>query len=121
MNFDQLREIIKNVKTRLTCSSCNSNYLNEDIHVLNAIADKCVLLVNCKECGTPMLVTATVNQNKLSFSHDEVNQNKSKISEKALVEQEITCDDVLEIHGFLKDFDGDFETILSSKPNHLKK
>ena len=110
MNFHQIREIIKNIKERLTCTSCESNFSNEDIYILSAVAEKCVILINCHECSNPIIVTATVNskQTVLGDSITEMKVPVQDVEEADLV----TTDDVLEIHSFLKDFNGDFKNAI---------
>lgn len=109
MNFEQLREIVKNIKERVVCSGCESNYRGEDIYILSTIADKCIILVNCKHCHTPMLITASVNNTKTG---EKTFSNFEKLSfEDGKDKEMISSDDVVEIHNFLKNFDGDFEKL----------
>lgn len=109
MNFEQLRDIIKNIKETVLCASCEANYGGQDIYILSTIADKCVLLVNCRHCHTPMLITASVNGTKNGQSVNEIEKMKF---EHGKSEDIISSDDVLEIHDFLKDFDGDFQKLI---------
>jgi len=111
MNFEQLREIIKNIKTNLTCSSCGAGFINEDIHILSSTGDKCILMVHCQECKNPMLVTASINSKNSKLTSNPYH-NITELNEDGEI---VSSDDVLEVHDFLKDFDGDFAKILPEK------
>jgi hypothetical protein len=117
MNFKQLKEILKNIKEKITCSNCECNFSGDDIYVLGAFGDKCVFLVTCRECETQMLVTATINDNNIPRLEDLdkiTNISKdNKIEKRSTLNNGISCDDVLEVHTFLKDFDGDFKNLMT--------
>jgi len=115
MNFEQLRSIIKNIKTQIRCPHCDSNFMNEDIHVVNCSTDKCMMLIQCHDCRSSLMITASLrNKGITHHSKEDVSKflnNNPKIKEKADNTEEVVVDDVLNIHEFLKDFSGDFSTI----------
>jgi len=116
MNFNQLKEILKNIKEKITCSKCECNFSSDDIYVLGAFGEKCVFMVSCRECETQMLVTATINENNMPSLGDlekitDISTNK-KVQKNSMSDHGISCDDVLEVHTFLKDFDGNFKNLM---------
>ena len=116
MNFEQLRSIVKNIKTRITCPGCEANYMNEDIHIVSSTDDKCVFMIKCHECETPVLVTASLNNQEVVGDQEEIfeimQKNIEGDVEGALAQ--IQVDDVVNMHEFLKEFSGDFDQLFSS-------
>lgn len=111
MNFEQLRSIVKNVKTRIPCPHCEANYMNESIHVVGVQQDKCIFILKCHECTSPILVTATLASHEIiPKNQEELLEiiNKNLDYEEQGIAPTVQIDDVIDMHEFLQEFSGDF-------------
>ncbi|MDD4351489.1 MAG: hypothetical protein PHU71_00700 [Candidatus Gracilibacteria bacterium] len=110
MDFNALRAIIKNIRSQVTCPHCENSYANEDLSVVSAIDNRCVLLAQCNHCSTPILITAAINE-PLKGSNKARIVTEKRLLEEVRDEEVITPDDVLKIHELLKDYKGDLEQL----------
>ena len=64
----------------------------------------------CPTCSSHSLVAAVIKEGPLpDFITDLTDDDFDRFSET----EEVTADDVLDIHSFLKEFDGDFSSLLT--------
>ena len=64
----------------------------------------------CPTCSSHSLVAAVIKEGPLpDFITDLTDDEFDRFSET----EEVTADDVLDIHSFLKEFDGDFSSLLT--------
>ena len=114
MNFNALRAIIKNIRSQVTCPHCNNTYSNEDLSVVSAIDNRCVLLAQCESCHTPILITAAINENPKNGAPESIITEKRRLEE--LREEDIvSSDDVIKIHQLLKDHKGDLSDLFKGE------
>ncbi|MGB8263526.1 MAG: hypothetical protein WCF70_06470 [Dehalococcoidales bacterium] len=104
--------IIKKLMTSVKCTSCGQNYEAHDVIILGSHEDLYFLQVTCSACHSRYMITAAVNDRK----------NPEIISD--LTEEELTkfkntgapdTNDVLDMHAYLKDFNGDFSGLFGYK------
>ena len=70
------------------------------------------LNVSCSHCGSQCLVAAVTKEGKAPEIVTDLSETElSKFRDSSPVE----ADDVLEVHEFLKDFEGDLFTLFSKK------
>ena len=112
MNFNSLRAIIKNIRNQVSCPHCENSYSNEDLSVVSAIDNRCVLLAQCNHCATPILITAAINDNR--GGQGSIITEKQQL-EDMREEDFVSTDDVIKIHKVLKDFKGDLNDLLGDK------
>ena len=83
-----------------------------DVKVLGNHEDLWFLQVTCSSCHGRYIVTVVINQ-------DETVEFVSDLTDKELSRFEnihsLSADDILDMHAFLKQFDGDFSTLLGYK------
>ena len=96
--------IIKRLMTSVKCSSCGYNYAERNIQVIGQQHGMWFLSVYCSSCHTHYLLAATVSHEKAKVVSDLteaefIRFNKSRAP---------TADDILDMHNFLKKFNGDF-------------
>ncbi len=96
----------------IRCSNCEHSYQVEDVSILGQEGELWVVSVSCPSCGIQGLVAAVVEENSprelvTDFSEDEY--------EKFAQNEAIELDAVLDMHNFLKDFDGDISELLTGK------
>jgi hypothetical protein len=104
MNFAELKEIIKYLKKTVTCTTCNKKFINEDIRVLSTIGTEGLFHIHCHHCHNEVIVHITIF---------EQTSEKSSISIETRKAGNISENDILDIHNFLKQFNGDFKQLFT--------
>jgi hypothetical protein len=106
------------------CAVCHHQFAADDIHVISRKPELWTMMVECTDCHSRNYVAAVLNDGdpreaqmalrKLSEQHiREIREHqKPKIQSEAPIGGEpITSGDVLGMHEFLADFDGDFRKL----------
>lgn len=97
--------LIKRLFTSIKCSSCGQNYAVADIEVLGHKGDIWFLRAHCSSCHTQCLVAAVIREERVAEVVTDLTEAElSKFADAA----EVGPDDLLNVHNFLKDFNGDF-------------
>ena len=112
MNFTSLRAVIRNIKSHVNCPQCDNSYSNDDINVISAVGEKCMIVAQCDYCKTSILITANLS---LSNPDATAPQNISTTVQSMETKEIVSSDDVMDVHQFLKDFKGNFDEILPPK------
>ncbi len=100
------RVIIK-LMSSMKCEECGQNYESYNVDVLGHREDMWFLRVHCPACHTQCLVAAVVKEEKML---EEVNDlTDAEVGEHQ--RETIVVDDMLDMHNFLIDFDGDFSQL----------
>lgn len=101
---------IKKLMTSAKCSGCGQRYEAENIEVIGHYNNLWFMRVFCLACRAHYLVTAMVD--------DEV--AGEKVTDLSVAEMEkfreaggLKSDEILDMHDFLKEFDGDFLQLFS--------
>lgn len=116
----QIKKIVLNRMER--CSVCHHSFAPEDIHIVSRKPDLWTMVVGCNECHSRSFVAAVLGDGdpeqaqlalrKLSEQGSGIDASESDL---ALAEEPagdpVTVDDVLDMHDFLKQFDGDFHRL----------
>jgi len=104
--------LIKKLVASVICSVCGQRYKADNIDVLGHEDDLWFLRVSCPACNTQYLVAAIIRE-------DRVTEVVTDLTEAELDRfrnmDKLTPDDVLDMHNFLRDFDGDFPRLFSLK------
>jgi len=99
---------IKRLVTHTRCTQCGERYEGENVRVLGHYSDLWFLSVYCPACHCQGLVAAVLQEGKRpELITDLTEEEYAKFREIAVVD----ADDVLDLHNFLKEFDGDFSGI----------
>lgn len=118
----QIKRIVLNRMER--CGVCHREFSPDDIHVISRKPDLWTMLVECDECHARNFVAAVLNDG----DPEEAQLALRRLSESALKDiaetQEpeivteapptgdpVTAGDVVDIHQFLHDFEGDFRSL----------
>ncbi len=105
-------KLIKRFMTSIKCSVCGQRYEVDNVKVLGHQEDLWFLSVFCLACQTQCLVAAVVEEGrmpKVTTDFTEAELDKFKKMDK------LTADEVLDMHSFLKSFNGDFSQLFSQK------
>jgi hypothetical protein len=111
----QIKRIVLDRMER--CSVCHRGFEPDDVHVLSRKSDMWMLMVSCGECNARNFVAAVIGDGdaeeaqlalrRLGEEHvrsgvdgDDEPESPSGVA--------VSVDDVLDMHTFLQEFDGDF-------------
>ncbi len=104
--------LIKRLMTSIKCSSCGQHYEVYNIDILGHSEDMWFLKARCSTCDTQCLVAATIKESRVS----EVVTDLSEAELDTLADSDaVAVDDVLNMHNFLKDFDGNFSRLFGQR------
>lgn len=104
--------IVKKLMTSVKCSNCGQNYEMRYVKIIGNQDNLWFFQVTCSSCHSRYLIAAVITQNKYpQIISDLTEAEFSKFKSTSV----LTADDVLDMHGFLSEFDGDFAKLFSSK------
>jgi len=103
---------LKRLFSKVNCGVCGQKYDVSNIKILDQEDGLWVLSVYCSSCGTQGLIAAVVQEGNIT----EVITDLTEAERERFDDSEVVgVDDVLEMHNFLKEFDGDFASLFSEK------
>lgn len=101
---------IKRLMASTKCGICGQRYEIDNINVLSHHENLWFLRTHCSACHTQCLVAAVVKEDRApKVITDLTRAELDRFKNMGVV----TADEVLEIHNFLKDFNGDFSRLFS--------
>lgn len=103
---------IRKMMTSAKCSGCGQRYEVENIEVLGHHEDMWFLSIFCVACRAQYLVTAVLDED---WVPETVTDLSTKELEKFRDVESLKVDEVLDMHSFLKKFDGDFSRLFSEE------
>ena len=104
--------LIKRLITTIKCGTCGLNYHENHIEIIEHDEDIWFLKVFCPSCRVKSLVAAVIK--KETRPETTTDLAGAEISKLQCLEA-VGGDDVLDMHRFLRDFDGDFATLFRDK------
>ncbi len=103
--------LLKKLMTSVKCESCGQQYEVYNIDVLGHREDLWFLRVLCSACHTQSLVAAIVKEGDLPEAITDLTRAELDESGDNVIEANI----LLDMHNFLKEFDGDFSRLFSQE------
>ena len=97
--------LIKRLIASIKCGSCGQNYQEDNIDVIEHSEELWFLRVFCSSCHVKSLVAAIIGEDKIADVITDL--TKAELDKFKYVDG-VGVDDVLDMHNFLKDFDGNF-------------
>jgi len=104
--------LIKKLLASIKCGVCGQRYELDNINVLSHDQDLWFLSAICLACNTRCLIAAIVKEGKAPEVITDLTEAELGRFKKT---GKLTADDVLEMHHFLKNFDGDFSRLFSHR------
>ena len=104
--------LIKRLMTSIKCGVCGQRYDVDNIDVLGHREDLWFLRAVCLSCHTQALVAAVVKEDRVPEVITDLTEAELDRFKDVGV---LTADDVLDMHDFLKEFDGGFFRLFSQK------
>lgn len=103
---------VKRLMANMKCGVCGQRYESPNVHILGHRDDLWFVGVHCPSCRSQGLVAAVIKEGKVPEFVSELSEAEQA---KFLKSSEVAPDDVLEMHDFLKGFDGDFTRLFTTK------
>ncbi len=104
--------LIKKLVASVKCNVCGQRYEADNIDVIGHEEDLWFLRVSCPACNTQYLVAAIIREDKVTEVITDLTETEL---DRFRNMDRPTPDDVLDMHNFLKDFDGAFSQLFSQK------
>lgn len=115
MNFHDLRIIVGQIKKNVHCPKCTGKYTDEDLEVIGNLGDEHVFFhASCFRCSAQSIINVSMHNTDAMPEHMSLPEFKKLGIAPRM--GHISQDEVLDMHNFLKEFDGNFETMFESKP-----
>ena len=104
--------LIKQLMASIKCGVCGQCYEIDNIGVLGHHQDLWFLRASCSACHTQCLVAAVLGEEgEPGVITDLTEAELDRFGDAGM----LSADEVLDMHNFLRDFDGDFSRLLSQK------
>jgi len=125
MNFSELSQIVRYLRKTLPCASCQSVYEHESIEVLSTFDDQGLFSLHCPKCQNQILVHITISDEEKNLSEPKSKGKQYIRAHRSITEQEvstktlqganISANDIIDMHLFLNQFNGDFKQLFSKQ------
>jgi hypothetical protein len=120
----QIKRIVLNRMER--CSVCHNDFRDDDIQVLSRKEDMWMMVVTCAECHGRNFVAAVLGDGDSSEAQLALRRlgRDTELAEIVPARDDepvppdgepVTVDDLLAMHEFLDEFDGDFQQLFASR------
>ncbi|MBI2909844.1 MAG: hypothetical protein HYX92_19565 [Chloroflexi bacterium] len=101
-------KFLKRLMATMKCSVCGQRYEASNVNVLGHQEELWFLSVFCSSCHSHGLVAAVVKDARTPEGVSDLTETELY---KYNSSKDISVDDVLDMHNFLKDFPGDFVSL----------
>ncbi len=111
------------------CSVCHRHFSTDDVHILNRQPDMWTMMVECTDCHSRNFVAALMNDGDPGEARLALRELSDTIAQElvpAAAEPDpgdtlaagdpVSATDVVDMHLFLKVFDGDFKQLFHKRP-----
>jgi hypothetical protein len=104
-------KFLKKLLATMKCSMCGHPYQSGNVNILGHKDDLWFLSVFCPSCKSQGLVAAVVKEGKVTEVLTELTAAEQKRLASAAP---LSSDDLMDMHRFLADFDGDFQSLFAT-------
>lgn len=113
MNLFELRIVLRQLRQDLKCPHCDAEYSERNIEILGTTHETGLFMARCKECSNSIIVNVNIERKhrRISARH----KNYWKLGE------EISSDEVLDMHNFLENYNGDLSSLIHIKEVNEEK
>ncbi|HEX73721.1 MAG TPA: hypothetical protein G4N93_01010 [Dehalococcoidia bacterium] len=105
-------KLIKKLMASIKCGVCGQQYEIDNIEILGHEENLWFLRVVCVACQTQYLAAAVIKDGKMPEIITDLTEAELDKFRKI---EGLTADEVLDMHNFLKGFDGNFTRIFNQK------
>lgn len=104
----EMRELVKHLVASIPCAVCQHYHEPDNVRIVEHHDEIWIMAVKCDHCGTQGLVFAMIQEGE---KPEIVNELTSPEWARFREMPQIDADDLLDVHEFLRDFDGDFVSL----------
>jgi hypothetical protein len=104
--------VVKKLMTSVKCTSCGQNYHSADVEITGHHFDLYFLQVCCSSCHSRFMLTVVVTVGKNPEIITDLNPSELADSRHSDIP---TANDVLDMHAYLRQFNGDFNGLFGFK------
>ncbi|MBT5016525.1 hypothetical protein HN748_00070 [Candidatus Peregrinibacteria bacterium] len=104
MNFEEFKQLVKEIRGTITCRECDSKFEDRDISLIGTILKEGYLQAKCPKCKHNTIINVFFGP--ANRKHRKILKKKPRI---------ITPNDILDMQNFLRSFDGDFIKLFNKK------
>jgi len=109
--FDRLvKQAVLNAITK--CGTCGQPYTTDNVEIVGHEEDLWFISLTCRSCRSRGLVAAMIREQKQPALITDLTEKEVA---KAAYQEPVVADDVLDMHEFLADFDGDFVSLFERR------
>lgn len=109
MNFHDLKIIVGQIKKTMRCQKCNGKYCDMDIDIIgNLNCEESFFQAICAECETEAVI-------HVNFQIEPLGEMPPVRLGTAPRMEHISSNEVLDMHNFLKGFNGSFDEMFQEK------
>jgi hypothetical protein len=109
---------IKRLITSIKCGVCGRHYEANSVNLLGQRDEMWFLRAECKSCRARALVTVVFKEEGLPAVVTDLTAAEQRLFRNMAA---LTADELLEMHGFLKDFKGDFASLFGDEEDNSEK
>jgi DNA-directed RNA polymerase subunit RPC12/RpoP len=104
--------VVKQMMTSLKCTNCGQKYQQQDIEILSCHQHLYFLQVSCSACQSRFLITAVLKNGGPPEMVTDLTAAEMEIFTESRAPGP---DDLLDMHAYLKQFNGDFAALFGYK------
>lgn len=104
--------LIKRLLTSVKCAACGEHYATGNISILDHAENLWFLEASCSACDIQCLVAVVIKEEPAPEVITDLTEAERPGFEKVSM---VTADEVLDIHEFLRNFDGDFSQLFNQR------
>jgi hypothetical protein len=102
--------LVKRILSSLKCDKCGQAYDSHNVKVIGKQQDLWLLTAYCETCDIQYLIVAAIKDEKSVRISDLSKAEVSRFRRKT-----VDADDVLDMHRYLRRFNGDFSRLFVKK------
>jgi hypothetical protein len=108
----EVRQLVKHLVASIPCAICQHHHEPGNVRIVDRHGEIWIIAVKCDHCGAQGLVFAMIQEGEEPVITSELtSQERARFREMPRV----NADDVLDVHEFLRDFDGNFAGLLEGQ------
>lgn len=109
MNFKDLKIIANQIKKEITCPKCKGKYVDESLEIIGSPdGEQYFFHALCPKCEADSIVHVAVETKPSKLPNFKKLGSSPRLGH-------ISSNEVLDMHNFLKEFDGNFKTLFKKQ------
>lgn len=110
-----INELLRSLSQMMKCPRCGRKYQIQNMKFVGRVNAFYVLQFKCEHCNVPVMASILVSElNNLGKKLPRFSDLGEKDLLKFVNTPNIAADDVLDMHEFLKDFNGNFKELIGN-------